>query len=364
MDGFLSILLFDQINKVVFRFKNKEKSKDDLYISFKSKDIRGSKIVSKNEASLKKMIITIGLRKTSESRYLQIDFLNGDKQESLILDVGKELDEVSTTIGLMIGNLSTKSIEKPKEIESTQTTTSEIQELAPEMPSKPCSVCLKNEQSFFVKSDNLCVSCFHKQYGKILLKGEVASYYGGHKAYLAGGLLSKEELGKLYLTEKHVIFTKNEKDLSKRWSIIIPLASIDVGSYSIEEKTRRQQVSGIGSSPVDGVFGGTGFIHESGKEHHLVIPYVDENGIPQSPRFGVTSFRGKAIREFAAELYNQLVKLQEKSSPQTAPTSNIQAGQKTETVQTRESPLLVLKMRLAKGEITKEEYEELREMLE
>jgi hypothetical protein len=38
-------------------------------------------------------------------------------------------------------------------------------------------------------------------------------------------------------------------------------------------------------------------VHDTGKAHHFVIPYVDENGIPQEPRFGVSSFRGKVITE-------------------------------------------------------------------
>lgn len=48
-------------------------------------------------------------------------------------------------------------------------------------------------------------------------------------------------------------------------------------------------------------------INESGKSHRLVVPYTDENGIPQEPRFGISSFRGKAIREWAAKLYRQVV---------------------------------------------------------
>jgi len=34
----------------------------------------------------------------------------------------------------------------------------------------------------------------------------------------------------------------------------------------------------------------------------------DENGIPQEPRFGVSSFRGNAIKEWATKLYEQVVK--------------------------------------------------------
>jgi type II secretory pathway pseudopilin PulG len=103
---------------------------------------------------------------------------------------------------------------------------------------------------------------------------------------------------------------------------------------------------------------------------------MDENGIPQEPRFGISSFRGKAIREWAAKLYQQVVKEKTDSASASSPppsqipnkdpatrlpsTDNNQPTAKD----THEDPLKVLKMRFAKGEITREEYEEMRKMLE
>ena len=31
-----------------------------------------------------------------------------------------------------------------------------------------------------------------------------------------------------------------------------------------------------------------------GKKHHLLVPYIDENGILQEPIFGISSFGGKS----------------------------------------------------------------------
>ena len=45
-----------------------------------------------------------------------------------------------------------------------------------------------------------------------------------------------------------------------------------------------------------------------GKKHHLLVPYIDENGILQEPIFGISSFGGKAIRKRAAELYELVIK--------------------------------------------------------
>jgi uncharacterized membrane protein len=90
------------------------------------------------------------------------------------------------------------------------------------------------------------------------------------------------------------------------------------------------------------------------------VPYIDENGIPQEPRFGVVSLSGRAIKEWAARLYGVVVevKKQQKSSK---PTEYASVKQESKS---NEDPLHVLKLRLAKGEIAKEEYEELRKMLE
>jgi hypothetical protein len=145
-----------------------------------------------------------------------------------------------------------------------------------------------------------------------------AEYYGGHKAYLGGGAFGKYQIGRLILSEDYIVFAKEDKNPSKRWEIIIPLQSIIVGRWGIEEVGRRQEISGTGTAIDNFGFGG-GTVHDSGKAHHLVMPYMDENGIPQEPRFGVSSFRGKAIKEWAAKLYQQVVKEKTYSAPASTP---------------------------------------------
>jgi uncharacterized membrane protein len=91
------------------------------------------------------------------------------------------------------------------------------------------------------------------------------------------------------------------------------------------------------------------------------VPYIDENGIPQEPRFGVVSLSGRAIKEWAAKLYEVVVEVknQQKTSEEVTEDS-IKHDTKVNNI----DPIQVLKVRLAKGEITKEEFEELRKMLE
>jgi Short C-terminal domain len=224
---------------------------------------------------------------------------------------------------------------------------------------KLCNACAKRRYSYVLHLDNLCIDCFVAKYGQILLQANVAEYYGGHKAYLAGGVFSKYQTGKMYLTEHYFLFIRGDKDQSKRWEIVIPFSSIIMERWHVEEVGRRQTISGAGSSIDNLAFGG-GSIHESGKEHHIVIPYVDENGIPQEPRFGVSSFRGKAIREWSSKLYEQVAKARKNDVSQRLEvhTSN------NESSQTSDDPVKILKLRFAKGEISKEEYEEMRKVIE
>jgi hypothetical protein len=83
----------------------------------------------------------------------------------------------------------------------------------------------------------------------------------------------------------------------------------------VREESRRKDLSG-GGIEYEGIGIGGLSMQESGKSHRLVVPYMDENGIPQQPAFGVSSFRGKAIREWASELYTRVVDAQSRKRKQ------------------------------------------------
>lgn len=220
-----------------------------------------------------------------------------------------------------------------------------------------CTICEKNAAFVQFHNMSICNSCFEEKYGITRLRITNAEYHGGHKAYLAGGYFSKAQLGILYLTDNYFIFSKGDNDPSKRWEITIPLRSINIEKWGIEEESRRKSITGSGVALTDGVAIGGGAIHDSGKAHHIVVPYLDENNIPQEPRFGASSIGGKVIRELSAKLYELIVK--SKKGEQKTNESEMEMSKTKE-----DDPILVLKMRLAKGEITKEEFEELRKMLE
>ena len=219
-----------------------------------------------------------------------------------------------------------------------------------------CHMCGKNVLSFEFESESMCFECFEKKYGKVLLTAYNGEYYGGHKVHLAGVTFGDYESGKMFLTEEHFIFAKGNKDISKRWEIVIPLSSVLIEQWSVKGESRRKQITGGGVSPANNIAFGGGVIHETGQRHRLLIPYVDENGIIQEPVFGVSSYGGKDIRKWTEKLYEQLVEeKQQQSSPDV--NENVQIDKDSD-------PITVLKLRYAKGEITKKEYEEMRKIIE
>jgi hypothetical protein len=155
----------------------------------------------------------------------------------------------------------------------------------------------------------------------------------------------------LILTEHYLIFARGDKKPSKRWEIIIPLDSVIVERWGIEEISRDGFSSGAGDIGV-----GSGMIYGSGRAHHILVPYVDENGIPQAPRFGLSSYMGEAIRKLASELYLRVVSEKNESIKFSSNTDNNikqPSNKKPISSQENDDPLRVLKIRFAKGEITK-----------
>jgi len=221
-----------------------------------------------------------------------------------------------------------------------------------------CSICHKRPGEFL---GPYCESCGIDKFGSVILTASNGQYHGGHKAFVAGGYAGKYELGRMILTEQFFIFTKYDKNPIKRIEIIIPLNSVEMEDWGIEEESRRKSINMAGFAAPSG-FGAAGVAggssHDEGKAHHIVIPYVDENGIPQKPRFGISSIGGKAIREWSEKVYSQIVKIKKNDL------ETIQG--KTDSIESIQSddPLHIVKLRFAKGEITKEEFEDMKKMLE
>ena len=166
-----------------------------------------------------------------------------------------------------------------------------------------CTKCIKDKYVFeFHSTGNLCLNCFEEQYGKTLLQAKEVEYHGGHKEHPLSGILGKHsQTGEMYLTENYAIFAKDDKEVSKRWEIFIPLSSV-ILNRDIEQQQRQKYVRWEATNYNSFGFG-YGFIRESKKSYRVVAPYIDNNGSPQEPEFSI-----KDIRKWASELYKMSIK--------------------------------------------------------
>jgi len=194
-------------------------------------------------------------------------------------------------------------------------------------------------------------------YGKVLLETTQGEYHGGHKAFLAGGVFADRERGQMYLTERFLIFCRRD------CIIKVPLDRVLITGWTVTEDSRRRTISGAvfgGAGPglLGPTFGGMygGVLQESGKKHQIVLPYIDENGIPQEPRFAVWSITGKVTKEWAKAIYERIVEIKKSNADFN--------DEKQKMAPSEDDPIKILKIRLAKGEITLEEYERMKKILE
>jgi hypothetical protein len=189
-----------------------------------------------------------------------------------------------------------------------------------------CQTCHENLFTYeFSSTGKLCVNCFEKEYGKILLQTLEAKYDAGPMDHelaaheltgiqkdgralhaLKKMLGKKAIVGSAYLTESYFIFAKDDIDLSKRWEIIIPLGSV-ILYWDLEEKMR-QVYAKWEATPMDSFGFGSSFIRPKKNlisDTRLLIPYTDKDNQIQEPEFKMS---GYLIQEWAADLFKMVFK--------------------------------------------------------
>jgi len=197
------------------------------------------------------------------------------------------------------------------------------------------------------------------------------NYYGGHKKYPIQGMMAKAD-GKAELYYDEIIFEKDAYTKKNRWVMKISLKSIQLDNFGINDKVTGQFFDGVSFFGFD--FGGS---TKNRTEPRLIIPFVDEDNILQTPEFTfqndgfmVTDDTGK----WAKEIYNTIISLN-KSSPQRLTDDKISEISNHVELKFKENvektskpkeqdPLNILKLRLSKGEITLEEFEKLKKAIE
>ncbi len=197
------------------------------------------------------------------------------------------------------------------------------------------------------------------------------NYYGGHKKYPIQGMMAKAG-GKAELYYDEIIFKKDAYTEKNRWVMKISLQSIQLDNFGIKDKVTGQFFDGVSFFGFD--FGGS---TKNRTEPRLIIPFVDEDNILQTPEFTiqndgfmVTDETGK----WAKEIYNTVISLKKSSTQRLADDKISEISNRVEqkfkknvekTSKPKEQdPLNILKLRLAEGEITLEEFEKLKKAIE
>lgn len=131
----------------------------------------------------------------------------------------------------------------------------------------------------------------------------------------------------------------------------IPMNSIDIEGLQYNKLV---DVRHKGVSLVTGIWGAGG---ETRTAYFVVtIPYVDKDDVRQTPKFFVDEQEGKRLHK---EIYERALKVKRSLTK-----ANVQIAVNEKPVKTDDEALRLLKIRLAKGEITAQEYEEKKRLIE
>ncbi len=168
---------------------------------------------------------------------------------------------------------------------------------------------------------------------KEILMACPAKYFGGILKYPT----KKFEQGSLGVTKDHIIFVNNA--ILKRNKIILRIPFKKIIFEEISQSEKEDLDSGNFYTAMS-YFAGYGPMSTYKKNIKLIrIPFKDENNVKQVPVFSI-----KNIKEFGKLIYDMIPKYKKKE-------------------QIEDDPLKILKLRYAKGEISKKEFEELKKDL-
>ena len=163
-------------------------------------------------------------------------------------------------------------------------------------------------------------------------------YKGGHTLHFSKtGILSPlGPGGDLFVEKNALVFIA----LGKKFEIRMPLNKIDFSEVKNYVSSRGSQQEAMAYAGAGMPWGSLGAM---AKDLFVEIPFTDENGKKQKPVFEFTN-KGSA-EKFQKWLYNKIPSESEKPK------------------KSKEDPLEILKIRYAKGEISKKEYEQMKKEL-
>lgn len=169
--------------------------------------------------------------------------------------------------------------------------------------------------------------------GKDILFACGGEYYGGHMGF---GTRKYDQVT-IGITKNFIVAVKTAFLKRNKWIMKIPIKKIlvhEVRVGSEEAEGRYDTISSIYAT------GGLGL---KGKVNMITIPFIDNDGIKQTPKFSTKKFK-----DFSKIFYEQIKKIK--------PVTKEKADE--------DDSIKILKIRYAKGEVTKKQFREMRKDLE
>lgn len=320
-DGLLIIQNFDDRRQIIFQ--NKENSKMEIPVE----SIDKFEIIDFTEESKAKKIATMGLRNKSTSKHLQIYFIGDAGLISPIFYL-KEPQAAQNSISLLVNRYKKESqAAKPSQdmVEAIKSVTGKD---------------LTQEESLGKLQDK------HGEINKIMrfLEPDEQVLFVTRQSRVKPGGSMITTPNTIFATDKRILI-RNPSMLGMRNSVEnIPYDSI--GNVKLE--------AGVFSSTI--VFTGLGFGE---------VNRMSRLGTPRAWGRGEDSAIDAIPKKDAEELVRIIRRQMERvKGHKLSFTQVINQNAPNPMAQIEEDPLTILKRRLAKGEITKEEFEDLKSALE
>lgn len=176
----------------------------------------------------------------------------------------------------------------------------------------------------------------------------VVRYFGGHNEYAVEDQ-ERGDGGELELTDKEAIFNRKSMFKGKRFTLVMPYNKIELNGLRLAKVEVKKEE--VGKAMYDIFWYGTTLGRGAKNKILLTIAYTDDDGILQKPSFDIWTF-GHGEKKKAFSLIYKKVKEHNKGK-----------RKQVKEVQ-KEDPLQALKLRYAKGEISRKEFLKMKKDLE
>lgn len=318
--GILIVQNFDEMRRIVFT------TRDNVEIRIPAPSIKNSHVVDYTEESKKARITSLGLKNKSTSKHLEITYIGDSGEESPIFHVDQTQNAINS-INLLIQSYKIES-EKVK-------------------PPEDMIEAVKNASNTSL-IDESSLGKLKDKHGEI---NKIMKYLQPDETVLYVTRQSRVKPGGSALTTPNTIFATDRRVLIRNPTMLGMRSAVEDMSYESLSSVKLQV--GVFSSTI--VFTGPGF-----GEVNRISRLSMDRAWGRDEEHAIDAIPKKDAEELVKIINTQMSKNKGPKQQFTQIVNNNTTSPQT----SEEDPLKILKIRFAKGEISKEEYDEMKFALE